>query len=137
MSDLDDLDALVAERVMGWEQVSFQGELVWRRPLPDNPSNFWARPWRFSRSHAGCGLVLARLREMGCQVEITIRPTGDVIARVQPPGRGTVVAVAVATTVPHAVCSAAVEAVGTMKPDTSAVPSERTGGVRTAQIRTE
>ena len=67
-----ELDALVAEKVMGWHHIEKEGYHWMQGRLPGQPANFVPTPVRpYSTDIAAAWVVLEKLVEDGCQVQLS------------------------------------------------------------------
>ena len=121
-----ELDALIAEKVMGWEwrKTSLNDEqkvLVMGNynPLDDSTDFWWGDdvmklvPY-YSRDIAAAWQVVEKMREEGLDIDITVRPKIEYGCRVAPRGECNTdnVVFLASTTAPLAICRAALKAVG-------------------------
>lgn len=108
-----ELDALIAEKVMGWK-------FEQRHPEADNGIFPWTRvdgiravaPPHYSKSIADAWAVVEKWRELGFDVDITAHHGWQYGCRIAPKGTfNTSTHFESADTAPHAICLAALKAV--------------------------
>lgn len=110
-----ELDALIAEKVMGWIVAhSSEGFYRWK-PKPDNPNSY--SEWQeglphYSTNIADAWHVVEKLKEYGNVVEVKCFRSGSVDVQVRGGNINDIRGAGNADTAPLAICLAALKAVG-------------------------